>query len=331
MTTPAEVPIARRAKNAEAGLVVFNGATLMKCKDRSPSRRIVARGRLMSAASRIAIGGAACLCLTDAVIAARVPPIAVSRGQQQRAAPDDSSVTITTREGTRTETRVFNNPASRVARVVRTTAPDGTRTTRVYYRGGEVRQLSATAEDSALEATDDALANLAGSSLDVTQEAAPRDANEPRSVTSDENNANGANAAAEAVRPRTVTIPNTATTAPTGKPDGSSSSIVEQAGDKLGDGASAAKRGAGKVLDKGAEAAGAGARRTKDAARDVAGDAAGVAGRGAKGAARVAAKGTVRGAAEAGEATGDAARATGGGIGRGLRRIGRGFKRIFGS
>lgn len=74
-------------------------------------------------------------------------------------AADNSEVTTTTdSSGTKTETRVFrDNP--RVAKVVVTTR-DGKRTTTVYSRTGESKEINDAGD--ALEATGDKLADAAG-------------------------------------------------------------------------------------------------------------------------------------------------------------------------
>ena len=73
--------------------------------------------------------------------------------------PDNSQITTTTdKSGTRTETRVFsNNP--RISKVVVTTR-DGKRTTTVYSKTGESREINDAGD--ALSATGDKLADSAG-------------------------------------------------------------------------------------------------------------------------------------------------------------------------
>jgi len=75
------------------------------------------------------------------------------------AGPDNSQITTTTdNKGTRTETRVFsNNP--RVSNVVVTTR-NGQRTTTVYSKTGESREINDAGD--ALSATGDKLADSAG-------------------------------------------------------------------------------------------------------------------------------------------------------------------------
>lgn len=85
------------------------------------------------------------------------------------AGPDNSEITTTTdSSGTRTETRVFrDNP--RVAKVVVTTR-DGQRTTKVYSRTGEERELKDDVGD-ALQATGDKIADGAGWVADKSETA----------------------------------------------------------------------------------------------------------------------------------------------------------------
>lgn len=76
-----------------------------------------------------------------------------------QAAPDNSEITTTTdSSGTQTQTRVFrDNP--RVSRVVVTTR-NGQRTTTVYSKSGESREINDVGD--ALSATGDKLADAAG-------------------------------------------------------------------------------------------------------------------------------------------------------------------------
>ena len=82
-----------------------------------------------------------------------------------RPGPDNSEITTTTdANGVKSETRVFrDNP--RVSRVVVTTR-NGTRTTRVYARTGQEKEVNTS--ENALEATGDAIANAAGFVADKT-------------------------------------------------------------------------------------------------------------------------------------------------------------------
>jgi len=84
-----------------------------------------------------------------------------------RPGPDNSEITTSTdANGVKTETRVFrDNP--RVSRVVVTTR-NGTRTTRVYGRKGEEKEVNTN--ENALETTGDAIANGAGFVADKTVE-----------------------------------------------------------------------------------------------------------------------------------------------------------------
>ncbi|HKR02730.1 MAG TPA: protein kinase [Pyrinomonadaceae bacterium] len=85
----------------------------------------------------------------------KIPPQAI-------AAPDNSEiVTMTDASGLRTQTRTFMKH-SHVAKVVVTTAADGTRTAQVYSLAGEGRDLPQELTGSALEATGDMLASAVG-------------------------------------------------------------------------------------------------------------------------------------------------------------------------
>jgi hypothetical protein len=85
--------------------------------------------------------------------------------------PDNSEITTTTDEnGTRTETRTFSsNP--RVAKVVVTTR-NGQRTTTVYSKTGESKEINDVGD--ALSATGDKLAEAAGWVGDKTETAADK-------------------------------------------------------------------------------------------------------------------------------------------------------------
>lgn len=84
------------------------------------------------------------------------------------AAPDNSEITTTENNGTRTQTRAFrNNP--RVSKVVVTTK-DGQRTTTVYSKTGEAKEIKDDVGD-ALNATGDKLADAAGFAKDKTETA----------------------------------------------------------------------------------------------------------------------------------------------------------------
>lgn len=82
-----------------------------------------------------------------------------------RPGPDNSDITTTTDiNGVKTETRVFrDNP--HVSKVVVTTRSD-TRTTRVYGRSGEEKEVNTV--ENALDATGDAIASAAGFVADKT-------------------------------------------------------------------------------------------------------------------------------------------------------------------
>jgi hypothetical protein len=84
-----------------------------------------------------------------------------------RPGPDNSEITTTTdANGVKSETRVFkDNP--RVSKVVVTTR-NGTRTTRVYARSGEEKDVNSV--ENALDATGDAIASAAGFVADKTVE-----------------------------------------------------------------------------------------------------------------------------------------------------------------
>jgi hypothetical protein len=91
--------------------------------------------------------------------------------------PSDGEITTTVENGFTIQTRTFKDD-KRISRVVVTTAPDGTKTARVYNRRGAARDLSPSAVDSALAMNADALADASGFAnepkdvADVTKEAA---------------------------------------------------------------------------------------------------------------------------------------------------------------
>jgi hypothetical protein len=90
--------------------------------------------------------------------------------QNTRTGPDSSEITTSTdANGVRTETRVFHNNR-RVEKVVVTTR-DGKRTTTVYARSGESKDLKDDVGD-ALSATGDALADAAGWTADKAEDIA---------------------------------------------------------------------------------------------------------------------------------------------------------------
>lgn len=82
-------------------------------------------------------------------------------GATMRQSPDGSEIEVTEAGGVKTETRTFADEDGRVERVVVTTR-DGKRTARVYSRSGEVKDLSESDVERALEATGDTLADAAG-------------------------------------------------------------------------------------------------------------------------------------------------------------------------
>ncbi len=85
-----------------------------------------------------------------------------------RPGPDNSEITTTTdANGVKSETRVFKDNNSRVSKVVVTTR-NGTRTTRVYARSGEEKDVNGV--ENALDATGDAIASAAGFVADKTVE-----------------------------------------------------------------------------------------------------------------------------------------------------------------
>lgn len=238
---------------------------------------------------------------------------------QTRNAPDNSTITVEERNGTRIETRTFNDPNSAVTRVVRTTNADGTRQTRVFYRNGQVRQLEEGSDENIFEATGSAIAGFAGSAVDVTKDVAGATAETTGDIVQ------GTGAAAGVVRDRTVegaqatieTSKDVAQGAGTvAKRAGSATgTAVEQTVETGGKVA----RGTGRVVSKGADVTGTAVGKTADVAGDIASGTVTAAEKTAEGTATVTSK------------TVDAAQSTGNVVGRGLRAIGRGFKRVFGS
>lgn len=79
-----------------------------------------------------------------------------------RPGPDNSDITTSTdADGVRSETRVFrNNP--HVSKLVVTTTKNGVRTTRVYSRTGEEKELNSSGTQNVFEETGDAIADAAG-------------------------------------------------------------------------------------------------------------------------------------------------------------------------
>lgn len=238
---------------------------------------------------------------------------------QTRTAPDNSTITVEEIDGTRIETRTFNEPTSALTRIVRTTNPDGTRRTRVFYRDGQVHQLNEGTDENILEETGDVIAGFARTTVDVTKEVAGETAEVAGDVVQ------GAGEAGGVVRERSVE--GAKATVETGKDvvEGTST-VAKRAGSATGKaveqtvetGGKVAK-GTGKVVTKGAKVTAKTAEKTVDVAGDIASGTAKAAGKTAEGAATVTTK------------TVDAAQSTGSAVGRGLRAIGRGFKRVFGS
>lgn len=90
-----------------------------------------------------------------------------------RPGPDDSEISTTTdANGVKTETRVFRNNGH-VSKVVVTTK-NGVRTTRVYSRSGEEKELSDSDSQNVLEKTGDAIASAAGFVADKTVQGAEK-------------------------------------------------------------------------------------------------------------------------------------------------------------
>ena len=90
-----------------------------------------------------------------------------------RPGPDNSDITTATdANGVKTETRTFhNNP--RVSKLVVTTR-NGVRTTRVYSRTGEEKEISDSNSKNVLEESGDAIAGAAGFVADKTVEGAKK-------------------------------------------------------------------------------------------------------------------------------------------------------------
>jgi hypothetical protein len=238
---------------------------------------------------------------------------------QSRTAPDNSIITVEESNGTRTETRTFNDPDSSIARIVRTTNADGTRRTLIYFRNGQMRRMNEGTDENILEETGDALAGFAEAAVDVTQEVAGETAETAKDV------AQGAGEAAGVVRERTVEGAKATAEIGKGVAQGTRTA-AERAGSATGKaveqtvetGGKVAK-GTGKVVAKSADATGNAIEKTADVAGDV-----------ASGTVKTSKK-TAKGAATATSKTVDAAESTGHAVGRGLRAIGRGFKKGFGS
>lgn len=95
---------------------------------------------------------------------------ATGQTAQATTAPDNSEITTSVdAQGNRTETRVFrDNP--RVSKVVVTTNKNGTKTTRVYSRSGEEKEVKT--DENVLEATGDKVAEAAGFVADKSEDVA---------------------------------------------------------------------------------------------------------------------------------------------------------------
>jgi len=86
-----------------------------------------------------------------------------------RPGPDNSEITtVTDANGVKTETRTFRDN-THVSKLVVTTR-GGTRSTRVYSRGGEEKELSEGESENVLEKSGDAVAGAAGFVADKTVE-----------------------------------------------------------------------------------------------------------------------------------------------------------------
>lgn len=108
----------------------------------------------------------------NANLAAASPTPAAVTMPATMPAPDNSEVaTMTDASGVETRTRTFNNPSSKVEKVVVTTR-GGKRTARVYYRDKTVKELPESNVERALDATGDALVSAGGKTVDVTKDAA---------------------------------------------------------------------------------------------------------------------------------------------------------------
>ena len=135
-------------------------------EDAEVSKRLL----VVLAAAMLAATGAGCSA-TDGTNAGANTNATVA-STTTRTGPDGSEITTSVdANGVRTETRVFhNNP--RVAKVVVTTR-DGKRTTTVYARSGESKDLKDDIGD-ALSATGNALADAAGWVADKTEDVADK-------------------------------------------------------------------------------------------------------------------------------------------------------------
>lgn len=89
---------------------------------------------------------------------------------RQVAAPDDSEVTTEQKDGVTKETRVFHDPDSPVKQVEVETAPNGEKTTKVYSRDGEVRELPREKKVNPLKASGKKIAEATGLVVEKTRQ-----------------------------------------------------------------------------------------------------------------------------------------------------------------
>jgi hypothetical protein len=90
-----------------------------------------------------------------------------------RPGPDDSEISTTTdANGVKTETRTFRNNGH-ISKIVVTTR-NGARTTRVYSKNGEEKELSNSESQNVLEETGDHIAGAAGFVADKTVQGAEK-------------------------------------------------------------------------------------------------------------------------------------------------------------
>jgi len=90
-----------------------------------------------------------------------------------RPGPDDSEISTTTdANGVKTETRTFRNNGH-ISKIVVTTR-NGVRTTRVYSKNGQEKELSNSESQNVLEETGDHIAGAAGFVADKTVEGAEK-------------------------------------------------------------------------------------------------------------------------------------------------------------
>lgn len=89
--------------------------------------------------------------------------------QRQVAAPDNSEVTTEEKDGVTKETRVFRDPDNPVKQVEVETAPNGEKTTKVYSRDGEIKELPREKKVNPLKASGKKIAEATGLVVEKTK------------------------------------------------------------------------------------------------------------------------------------------------------------------